>query len=288
MKKIIVILLLLIFTLSLTACSSEDWDQLFGQLFDGNSTAPDNGNGGTTNSDNTTNNDNDNTPPPPVEIVLSLNFNGGQVQDGDTYVTSLRGYEGDALELPTPVRDGYEFYGWCNGYTKFTSNTFPSSNTTLTARWIVVKDKEISITNKKTNKYSVDYNSAWIALLTDDNINNMIEYLKENNITSNINLKVTYEAQINASKLVTSMGVHGTLKITGNTQGTVFHTQEIKNKGFEIFTYTKSVSPDQIIPVNNNNYYMHFYIETNNWNYPVDLQNITVVITYIEEAGTLI
>ena len=56
MKKIIVILLLLIFTLSLTACSSEDWDQLFGQLFDGNSTAPDNGNGGTTNSDNTTNN----------------------------------------------------------------------------------------------------------------------------------------------------------------------------------------------------------------------------------------
>lgn len=287
MKRFLTILALAILIFSLTGCT------FIGEMLgftDSDST-----------SDLTSNNSNSgvngNTPTTPTEVVISLDCNGGTVNDGQIISKTLRGMPGDTLTLPTLTREGYEFYGWCNGYAKYTGRTFPSSNMTLTARWTLLENRTITVCEENQNEYRSDQTSGlfangWVPFKYDNSNSEMqkaLDYFDDNNIAS-VNLKVTYDAWLfEGSKLLTSMGIKGIVKISGGNTGSVFHSRDITNYGqYETFTFSGTVNPKEFKVQTNGAGYINVLVDTNNYNYNMKVRNIKVEITYTEEAGTIV
>ena len=90
-----------------------------------------------------------------TEATVTLDLNGGSFdskpdgweEDGDNYKK-----EGvtDAIDLPTPIRKGYNFDGWYDDETKVNSPYTPSETVTLVAKW-TAKQTNISINANTEN-----------------------------------------------------------------------------------------------------------------------------------------
>ena len=75
----------------------------------------------------------------PVSYYVELNPNGGWVNNSRVYVTYGENYG----ELPTPLKDGVEFYGWYDEYdNKIVASTTVSraASHKLTAKWAIIKE----------------------------------------------------------------------------------------------------------------------------------------------------
>lgn len=71
---------------------------------------------------------------PKDHYAVTLNANGGNLTGSAE--SPINVYNGNAVgELPTPVRDGYDFLGWYNNDTLYTYESVINSDVTLTARW---------------------------------------------------------------------------------------------------------------------------------------------------------
>ncbi|MBP3581870.1 MAG: InlB B-repeat-containing protein [Clostridia bacterium] len=69
-----------------------------------------------------------------LQYTVNYDANGG-----DCTETSVEAFPNQFLELPTPVREGYEFLGWYNGEDEWTDTTPVKSDMTLTAKWEILK-----------------------------------------------------------------------------------------------------------------------------------------------------
>ena len=118
-KKIIVSIVLLALLCTLAACN---W-------FSGNSS---NSNG---------NNGKQDRPQEPKTVTVVLDLNGGAGIDRLSYV----GAAGSVLNLPQPIREGYIFDNWYNGWKVIDSTVYPSSDTTLVARYVAQNDLDVKI-----------------------------------------------------------------------------------------------------------------------------------------------
>ena len=109
----------------------------------------------------------------PVESTVSFDANGGSVSQESLSVT----YDTAYGELPTPVRNNYDFVGWytaSDGGTAVTSGTIVSQDTdhTLYAHWAIQtvtvpnfsgewKDNAIAWCNSNGINYTVEYGYMW-------------------------------------------------------------------------------------------------------------------------------
>lgn len=117
-KNVIIFFISITLLFTLVACN---W-------FGGNSTSSNGNNGG---------NQEQQQEPKTVTVVLDLN--GGTGIDRLSHV----GVAGSALNLPHPRRDGYTFDNWYNGWKVIDSTVYPSSDTTLVARYVAQNDTDI-------------------------------------------------------------------------------------------------------------------------------------------------
>lgn len=69
---------------------------------------------------------------PPI-YVIEYNLSEGSFEDPESIVLNYQ--EGDIVDLPIPVRTGYDFIGWYEGENYVNDLTMPGNNITLEARW---------------------------------------------------------------------------------------------------------------------------------------------------------
>ena len=106
---------------------------------------------------------------PDGEVILGKETvpadEGTEPEGTGTNVITITALYGEAITLPTPIREGYGFAGWYNGDEKFESATMPAGDLTLTAQW---KEGEYAYTvnHYKQNVDGGDYTLAETQRLT--------------------------------------------------------------------------------------------------------------------------
>ena len=100
---------------------------------------------------------------PSADVTLYARWQGYTVtyMDGETTISSAR-YNGTALTLPTPTKEGYKFLGWytekAGGGTQITTSIVPETNMTLYAHWAI----EHEVTYNVNGGVSVDPETATV------------------------------------------------------------------------------------------------------------------------------
>ena len=96
--------------------------------------------------------------------TITFDANNGTVSPTSTTAT-FDSY----VTLPTPTRVGYNFIGWYNGSTKYTTGTWKTaSNTTLTAKWEAIFTRSGSQLTGFTNYGKANYTNIIIPTKIDD------------------------------------------------------------------------------------------------------------------------
>lgn len=224
-------------------------------------------------------------------ITITLDLNGGKADK-----KTLLGTTGSPLDLPTPTREGYEFYGWCNDYLLFSEDTFPDTNMTLTARWYVKEEKTKMVTDGTpiNKEYRFKY-GQWLYFSSSSSsssdkvaLQKALEYFAHNSIDP-IHLSVSYETYYNNSAFAISVGNVGYIKISGSNTGKVLYSKNITNiDGYEKFSFEGDIDPIELVPGNSENKYLHVLVDSNNSGYYMYIRNIKITITYKEEVGTIV
>ena len=137
---------------------------------------------------------------PEASITLSAKWQANIVlnENGGTDVADISKPVGEAIELPTPSREGYIFAGWYQGNEKYTSTSMPENSIELTAKYwkintkkIVLKDENGGASMETTSpdlrySYKVDLSELYsIGVRT-------------------VNIKSNYQANVNGSSGVSS------------------------------------------------------------------------------------
>lgn len=221
-------------------------------------------------------------------VTVSLDYNGGSGGD-KTFIGST----GEPISLPTPTREGYEFYGWCSGYSKYNCDVYPDSDITLIARWKVLNTKSVTIYDQQTEGKELKIsNGKWITFspaADQVGLKQALEYFKANNSLPAAKIKVTYEAFYNNSAFAISVGNVGYIKIAGSSTGKILYSQNITNiDGYKQYEFNGTVDPKEFVPTSNSNVYLQIYIGSNNFYYDMYFRNAKIEITYVEEEGTIL
>lgn len=218
-------------------------------------------------------------------ITVTLDENGGQI-DKKTY----KGEAGSTLELPTPTREGFEFYGWCDEYQIYSENVFPNIDVTLVARWIVKEDREARVRVETSLNKSYKISKGYFSYDYDDHKDwkSAIEYVNHNKI-SPVYLAGVYEAFYNNSQAGIFFGNVGYVKVSGSSSADVLYSQDITNiDGYKQFNFSVRINPSSLVPGNEKNIFMYVLIGSNNSGYDMYVRNISIELVYTEKAGTIV
>jgi len=222
----------------------------------------------------------------PKSVTVTLNPNGGTVDK-----LTIIGEAGSAMTLPVAVRSGYTFDVWYNGWDVISNTVFPNSDITLTARYYADNDTEITVTSNET-ELNKEYSGRsgtlpWNNTSFSTNDWERIGYLRKN-ITTEITVGVILEARMNNSLSNYGTGA-GTLNLTGANTSDLITTKNVPELNYEDFDF-KGTAAAKVL-VGSGNTILNLQYNANN---PLNgaativLRNISVSITYIEKAGTLV
>ena len=162
-------------------------------------------------------------PPTIEEYTITLDVNGGGVLP--TYTITAEA--GAAINLPVPIKEGYNFLGWYNGEVKFEQTTMPKENITLVAKWEeieipVVQDTVLPIIDVEGG---LETKINW-----GKEFNPLKGVTANDNVDGDVTNKIVVEGEVNNKK-------YGTYKLTYTVSDEAGNTRTIERVVDVIWDY---------------------------------------------------
>lgn len=214
------------------------------------------------------------------DVTITLDPNGGTIS-----MLTIKGQSSQPMELPTPVREGYEFSGWYNGYSTVSQTEFPNEDMTLTARYYAKNDSPKSTVCQMTlNK---EYNDTTFYFERKDFDNPAaIDYLVENHNIP-VTVKVKVEAYISTAKAGQWIGANGDLTLMGANKSDVLKNVNINNYSYSTYNITANFESSYMYQADSTRV-LHFRGYTSYGSTELVYRNLTIEISYKEIAGSLV
>lgn len=214
------------------------------------------------------------------DVTITLDPNGGTVG-----MLTIKGKSGDTMDLPTPIKDGYEFAGWYNGYSTVSQNEFPDKDMTLTARYYAQED------SVKTTVYQTELNKEYantkLSFTRDSfDVPTAIDYLVENH-NVDIDIVINLEAYIDTIGAGEWLGTDGKLTLTGANSNDVLDKVTISNYNYKTHVLSAKIKSSYLY-ANGTATIMTFEGRTSYGSSSLKFRNMTIKISYTEKAGTLV
>ena len=215
---------------------------------------------------------------PEASITLSAKWQANIVlnENGGTDVADISKPVGEAIELPTPSREGYIFAGWYQGNEKYTSTSMPENSIELTAKYWKVEKESVVIIDE-SSKYGTSYgmssrpNMVWSSTLD-------LSELYSNGITK-INVTVHYQSALTYGSVSSSNPFYTYMSwYSTNTASDAYKIWEYKDTHTDntYGSYTQKTTMD----LANDKLYICFYCSKDHDDYDVYWTNFWVEIEY--------
>ncbi len=210
-------------------------------------------------------------------VTVTLDPNGGNVS-----ILTIKGNSGDQMELPTPQREGYDFAGWFNGYDVVSQTEFPKNDITLTARYYVKQDKDVStIGQMDYNKEYKDCTYKFSRGFFDSPA--LVDYLKENH-NVDVVIKVQVDAYIDG---LSWLGVDGDLVVMGANKSDVLKKQTINNYSWRTYNFEFTTKSSYLYNADASTI-LHFTGSSSWGSTNLVFRNLKIQLIFTEKAGTLV
>ncbi len=223
-------------------------------------------------------------------VTVTLEPNGG------TGIEQLviKGKSGESMELPTPIREGYTFDKWYDGFNIVSNDVFPEKDTILTARYYAKTDtkkqfKMATELNKEFHLSGYAGVDTWFYFEKDDvsiGEQNYLQFL-QNNPNVDIEINMTLEARLSYASMFAG-SVEGKFWLTGaNDADTLGSSQRIDadNTSYTLIKFSEKAKSSIII---GSEAIVGLYMTTNWPNASIYVRNLKAIISYTEKAGMLV